>query len=62
MKNLKYLKRCAKAIGAAVVAGVGGIAVGYVDNSLTTGEFWAAISLGLTAGGAVFGIRNAPAE
>lgn len=62
MTNIKYLKPYAKAVGAAVIAGVGGIALGYVDDSLTKGEFWGAISLGLAAAGAVFGIRNSPAE
>lgn len=48
----------AKAIVAALVAGVGAIATGYADDSLTQGELWAAISTGLAAGAATFGIRN----
>lgn len=56
------MKDYAKAIAATVIAGVGGIAVGYTDDTLTRGEFWAAISLGLVAGGGVFGIRNGTTE
>lgn len=54
------LKPYAKAISAALVALVGGIAVGYADESLTTGETWAAIAAAVTAAGAVFRIPNAP--
>lgn len=50
----------AKALAATVIAGVGAIAVGYADDALTRGELWAAISVGLAAGGAVFGIPNRP--
>lgn len=56
------LKPYAKAILAALVAGVGGVAVGYADDSLTTGEFWAAMAAAVTAGAAVFGVRNGDAE
>lgn len=55
MKHLKYV---AKAAAAAIVAGVGGIAVGYADDTLMTGELWAAIAAAVVAGGSVFGIRN----
>lgn len=48
----------AKAILAALIAGVGGIALGYADDTLSKGELWGAISLGLVAGGGVFGIPN----
>ena len=48
----------AKALLATLVAGVGGIAVGYADDSLTKGEFWAAMAAAVTAGAAVFGVRN----
>lgn len=52
------MKKYRKAIAAAIVAGVGGIAVGYADDVLRTGELWAAIAAAVTAGAAVFGIRN----
>lgn len=52
------MKPYAKAILAALIAAVGGIALGYADDSLTKGEFWGAISLGLASGGGVFGIPN----
>ena len=55
-------KPYAKAILAALVAGVGGIAVGYADDSLTKGEFWAAMAAAATAGAAVFGVRNGAPE
>lgn len=55
---MKYLRYVAKAAAAAVVAGVGGIAVGYADDTLMTGELWAAIAAAVVAGGSVFGIRN----
>lgn len=58
----KKISPYAKAVAATVIAGVGGIAVGYADDTLTRGEFWAAISLGLVAGGGVFGIRNGTPE
>ena len=48
----------AKAIVAAAVALTGGIAVGYADDSLTTGELWTAIAAGVAALGATFGVRN----
>lgn len=56
------LKPYAKAIAATLVALVGGIAVGYADDTLTTGEAWSAIAAAVTAGAAVFGIRNTPAD
>lgn len=56
------LKPYAKAILATLVAGVGGVAVGYADDSLTTGEFWAAMAAAVTAGAAVFGVRNGAPE
>ena len=59
---MKNLKPYAKALVAALVAGVGGIATGYADDALTKGELWAAIALGLATGGAVFGVPNRPAE
>lgn len=55
---MKNLKPYAKAIAAAVIAGVGGIALGYADDVLSKGELWGAISLGLVAGGGVFGVPN----
>lgn len=51
-----------KALGALVIALVGGIAIGYVDDALTTGEMWAAIASGVAAGGAVYGISNKPRD
>lgn len=48
----------AKAILAGVVALVGGIAVGYTDDSLTKGEFWAAASAAVVALASVFGVPN----
>lgn len=48
----------AKALVAAAVAGVGAIATGYADDSLTKGEFWSALSAAVVAGAATFGIRN----
>lgn len=59
---MNKLSPYAKAIVAAIVAGVGGIATGYADEALTTGEIWAAIALGLATGGAVFGVPNRPVE
>jgi hypothetical protein len=53
-----YLLYVAKALGAAAVAGVGALAVGYTDDVLTTAELWFAIASAVSAGGAVFGIRN----
>lgn len=58
--TLPYIKYIAKALMAAAIAGVGGIAVGYVDEPLTNGEFWAAMSAAVTAAGATFGISNGP--
>ncbi|KRB73090.1 hypothetical protein ASE01_20150 [Nocardioides sp. Root190] len=55
---MKYLKYVAKATTAAAIAGVGGVAVGYADDSLTRGELWAAIAAAVVAGGGVFGVRN----
>lgn len=52
----------AKAILAGLIALVGGIAVGYTDESLTKGEFWAAAAAGLVALGSVFQVPNAEAE
>jgi hypothetical protein len=52
------LKPYAKAILAALIAGVGGIALGYTDDALSKGELWGSISLGLVAGGGVFGVPN----
>lgn len=59
---MKHLKPYAKAIAAALVAGVGGIAAGYVDDVLTTGEVWAALALATTSGATVFGIPNRPVQ
>jgi hypothetical protein len=53
------IKPYAKAVIAGAVALTGGIAVGYADNSLTTGELWTAIAAGVAALGATFGVRNA---
>lgn len=47
-----------KAILAGLIAIVGGIAVGYTDDSLTRGEFWTALSAGLVALGGVFQVPN----
>jgi len=55
---LPYLLYVAKALGAAAVAGVGALAVGYTDDVLTTAELWFAIASAVAAGGAVFGIKN----
>lgn len=52
----------AKAILAGLIALVGGIAVGYTDESLTKGEFWAAAAAGLVALGSVFQVPNAEAD
>lgn len=52
----------AKAILAGLVALVGGIAVGYADDTLTRGEFWTAASAGVAALAGVFGIRNGGAR
>lgn len=49
----------AKAFLAAAVALVGGIAVGFADDTLTKGEFWAAAAAALVALGGVFQIPNA---
>jgi len=54
----KEMNAYAKAIAGAVVALVGGIAVGYVDDTLTKGEFWSAAAAATVAAGAVFGIPN----
>lgn len=59
---MKTFAPYAKAIAAAAVAGVGAIATGYADDSLTKGEFWSAAAVAVAAGAAVFGIRNSPAE
>lgn len=59
---MKRFSPIAKALAGAAVALTGGIAVGYADDSLTRGELWAAIAGGVTAGAAVFGVRNGPAE
>lgn len=48
----------AKAILAGVIALVGGIAVGYADDTLTKGEFWAAAAAAAVALGGVFQIPN----
>ncbi|MCW2785259.1 MAG: hypothetical protein JWP74_1776 [Marmoricola sp.] len=56
------MNKYAKAILAAAVALVGGIAVGYADDTLTRGEFWAAASAAVVALAGVFGIPNAPAD
>lgn len=48
----------AKALVAALIALVGGIAVGYTDDTLTKGEFWAAAAASLVALGGVFQIPN----
>lgn len=52
------MNKYAKAVAGALVALTGSIAVGYVDDALTKGEFWAAVAAGVAAGGAVLGIRN----
>lgn len=49
----------AKALVALVVTGIGAIATGYADDTLTKGELWAALAAAAAAGGAVFGIGNA---
>lgn len=49
----------AKAFLAAAIALVGGIAVGFADDTLTKGEFWAAAAAGLVALGGVFQVPNA---
>lgn len=54
------LAKAAKAATAGVVAGVGSLAVGYVDDSLTTGEAWTAAAVAAAAAAAVYGIRNRP--
>lgn len=48
----------AKAILAGLIALVGGIAVGYTDDTLTKGEFWAAAAAGFVALGGVFQVPN----
>lgn len=51
-----------KAILAGLIALVGGIAVGYADDSLTKGELWAAAAAGLVALGGVFQVPNKEAS
>lgn len=53
------LAKAAKAVMAGVVAGVGGVAVGYVDGLLTVGEGWTAAAAAVTAAATVYGVRNA---
>lgn len=48
-----------KAIAAGLVALTGGLAIGYVDDSLTKGELWTAIAAGVANAGVVFGVPNA---
>ena len=50
--------KAAKAVTAAAVAGLGGIATGYVDEPLTAGEAWAAAALAVAAFAATYGIPN----
>lgn len=52
----------AKAFVAGAVALVGGIAVGYADESLTKGEFWTAAAAGLTALAGAFSVPNQQAD
>jgi hypothetical protein len=52
----------AKAVIAGAVAFTGAVAVGFADNSITTGEWWTAAAAGVAALGATFGIPNAKAE
>lgn len=47
-----------KAIGAFVVALLGSLAVGAIDNALTLGEALAALAAGSASAGAVYGITN----
>lgn len=49
-----------KALMALVITLVGGIAVGYADDSLTKGEFWSALAAALVSGGGVYGVSNKP--
>ena len=48
----------AKAITAAVISGLGSLAVAAVDNSIVLGEALTAASFAAAAFGAVYGIRN----
>lgn len=59
---MNKLKPYAKAVVAGAVALTGGIAVGYADDRLTTGELWTAIAAGVAALGATFGVRNGAGE
>lgn len=56
------MNQYAKAIAGAIVALVGGIAVGYVDDTLTKGEFWSAAAAATVAAAAVFGVPNKAAS
>lgn len=59
------IKPYAKAVLAFLVPLAGGIAAGYADDRLTTGEVWSAIAVALATGGAVFGVsdgRTKPTE
>lgn len=60
------LSQFAKAIYAAVIAGLGSLAAVLVGDvgigDLTAGQWVTVVLAALVAGGGVYGLRNAPAE
>ena len=56
---MNKIKPYAKAVLAFAIPLAGGIAAGYADDRLTTGEIWSAVAVALATGGAVYGVRNA---
>lgn len=55
METVRYI---AKAIVGSGIAFVGAVVSGYSDGSMVAQEWWVAVLAGLTALGAVFGVRN----
>lgn len=54
----EWIRYAAKAVLAAAIAGIGCLATGFVDDTLTTAEALTAAGAALTAAGAVYGIPN----
>ena len=52
----------AKALTAALVAGIGATATAAVDDTITLGEWWAAAAAAAAALGAVYRIPNRPPD
>jgi hypothetical protein len=63
---MDFVRQAAKAIYAAVVGFLGSLVVVMVGDvgfgDITDGQWVAAVLLGLTAGGGVYGIRNKAGE